>query len=161
MRSRMSTNPSPPASLAGQSSPATQPGASAEHPHRLGAKLYLEDTDAQGIVYHANYLKYCERSRTEILGQYGYTLGEMQARGILFVVFEMRLRFLKSARLHDELEVVTTCERTSDYRVVFQHKVYRLDAAGPQSEPLFVADAQVVAIDPEGELLELPDGLFA
>ena len=61
--------------------------------HRLRAKVYLEDTDAQGIVYHANYLKYCERSRTEVLGLSGYTLGEMQARGYLFVVYEMHLRF--------------------------------------------------------------------
>ncbi|MBL9004305.1 MAG: YbgC/FadM family acyl-CoA thioesterase [Myxococcales bacterium] len=127
----------------------------------MRTKVYLEDTDAQGIVYHANYLKYCERSRTEILGQYGYTLGEMQARGTLFVVFEMRLRFLKPARLHDELEVVTTCERTSDYRVVFKHRVHKLDATGPQSDPLFVADAQVAAIDAAGELLELPEGFFA
>jgi acyl-CoA thioester hydrolase len=151
---------STPASPSNSSLPGL-PGTSAAHPHRLQAKVYLEDTDAQGIVYHANYLKYCERSRTEILGQYGYTLGEMQARGTLFVVFEMKLRFLKSARLHDELEVVTVCERTSDYRVVFQHKVHKRGPEGLHSEPLFVADAQVVAIDPEGELLELPEGLFA
>jgi acyl-CoA thioester hydrolase len=129
----------------------------AQDAHRLRAKVYLEDTDAQGIVYHANYLKYCERSRTEVLGLSGYTLGEMQTRGYLFVVYEMHLRFLRSARLHDELEVVTRTERTSDYRVVFHHQVFKLGA----SEPLFVADAQVVAIDPQGELQELPEGLFA
>lgn len=129
----------------------------AKDAHRLRAKVYLEDTDAQGIVYHANYLKYCERSRTEVLSLSGYTLGEMQARGYLFVVYEMHLRFLRSARLHDELEVVTRTERTSDYRVVFHHQVFKLGA----SEPLFVADAQVVAIDPQGELQELPEGLFA
>ncbi len=144
----------------GMSTPAPLPASSPDNPHRLRAKVYLEDTDAQGIVYHANYLKYCERSRTEILGQYGYSLGEMQARGYLFVVFEMRLRFMKPARLHDELEVVTTCERTSDYRVVFHHKVYRLPVASAADDPLFVADAQVAAIDPQGELQELPEGLF-
>lgn len=161
MRGHMSTTSSPHASAYRAQEAQGLPGSSMEHPHRLRTKVYLEDTDAQGIVYHANYLKYCERSRTEILGQYGYTLGEMQARGTLFVVFEMRLRFLKPARLHDELEVVTTCERTSDYRVVFKHRVHKLDATGPQSDPLFVADAQVAAIDAAGELLELPEGFFA
>jgi acyl-CoA thioester hydrolase len=128
----------------------------AKDAHRLRAKVYLEDTDAQGIVYHANYLKYCERSRTEVLGLSGYTLGEMQTRGYLFVVYEMHLRFVRPARLHDELEVVTRTERTSDYRVVFRHQVFKVGA----TEPLFVADAQVVAIDPQGELQELPEGLF-
>lgn len=132
----------------------------AKDAHRLRAKVYLEDTDAQGIVYHANYLKYCERSRTEVLGLSGYTLGEMQARGYLFVVYEMHLRFLRSARLHDELEVVTRTERSSDYRVVFRHQVFKLEGGSPTADPLFVADAQVVAIDPQGELLELPEGLF-
>lgn len=161
MQSRMSTSSSPVAASDPSAAGVPVAGASPDHPHRLRTKVYLEDTDAQGIVYHANYLKYCERSRTEILGQYGYTLGEMQARGTLFVVFEMRLRFLKPARLHDELEVVTTCQRTSEYRVVFQHKVFRHSASEPPSDPLFVAEAQVAAIDPEGELLELPEGFFA
>ena len=118
--------------------------------------IYLEDTDAQGIVYHANYLKYCERGRTDLLKLNGYTLGESQRQGVRFVVFEMQLRFLQPARLHDELEVRTTGVRSSDYRIVFKHQICRKDAA----EALFVADAIVVAIDDEGELCPVPDDLL-
>ncbi|MCC7384465.1 MAG: YbgC/FadM family acyl-CoA thioesterase [Deltaproteobacteria bacterium] len=124
--------------------------------HRLPVKVYLEDTDAQGIVYHANYLKYCERARTEVLARCGYTLGEMQTRGYIFVVYEMKLRFQRPARLHDELEVRSTVERTTDYRVTFKHRVLRRE----NEEPIFVAEAQVVTIDPAGELRPLPDDLL-
>lgn len=125
--------------------------------NRLAATVYLEDTDAQGIVYHANYLKYCERARTELLHLNGYTLGVMQKQGIRFVVFEMNLRYHRPAYLHDVLEVRTTGERLSDYRLVFTQEVFR----GSEIEPLFVAKAVVVTIDVEGELCPAPDGLLA
>jgi YbgC/YbaW family acyl-CoA thioester hydrolase len=107
-------------------------------------------------VYHANYLKYCERARTELLKANGYTLGEMQQRGILFVVFEMHLRFQQPARLHDELEVFTKAVRSSDYRITFKHEVCCHGA----SKPLFVAEASVVTVDAEGHLCPLPEDLL-
>jgi acyl-CoA thioester hydrolase len=123
--------------------------------HRARVKIYLEDTDAQGIVYHANYLKYCERSRTDMLLEQGYELAGMQARGFTFVVHEMHLEFKRPARLHDELEVRSTVTRPSQYRVSFEQRVYR-------GEDLCLkAAVQVVAIGADGKLRELPDGLFA
>jgi tol-pal system-associated acyl-CoA thioesterase len=119
--------------------------------------VYLEDTDAQGIVYHANYLKYCERARTEMLRLNGYSLGEMQTKGILFVVFEMHLRFQRPARLHDALDVHSTAIRSSDYRLTFKQEL-RLEGA---PRPLFVADVTVVTIDNAGQLCPLPEDLMA
>ncbi len=124
--------------------------------HKLPVKVYLEDTDAQGIVYHANYLKYCERSRTELLGLCGYALGDMQRLGCRFVVYEMKLRFNRPARLHDELEVRSHAERRSEYRVHFRQQLFLTGV----DEPIFVADVTVVAIDPEGELRPLPEDLL-
>ena len=124
--------------------------------NKLTVKVYLEDTDAFGIVYHANYLKYCERARTDMLGQCGYTIGEMQRQGCLFVVFDMHLKFHRPARLHDELEVRSRVERGSDYRVNFDHNVYLLGA----DKPLFSAKATVVTIDHEGQLRSLPEDLL-
>lgn len=118
--------------------------------------VYLEDTDAQGIVYHANYLKYCERTRADLLCENGYTLGAMQQSGVRFVVYEMHLKYLSPARLHDQLEVRTTAKRTSDYRLVFAHEVYR----GTEPSPLFSATATVVTIDNGGELCPLPEDLL-
>lgn len=122
----------------------------------MPVSVYLEDTDAQGIVYHANYLKYCERTRSDLLHANGYTLGVMQESGTRFVVYEMHLKYLRPARLHDQLEVRTTAAKTSDYRLIFQHEVYR----GVESSPLFSAKATVVTIDEEGELCPMPEDLL-
>jgi acyl-CoA thioester hydrolase len=124
--------------------------------HRLTAKVYLEDTDAFGIVYHANYLKYCERARTEMLDVAGHPLGEMQKQNCMFVVFEMKLQFKKPARLHDNLEVRSKAERGSDYRVTFTQEVFRLG----EEKPLFRAESIIVAIETDGHLRPLPDGLL-
>lgn len=127
------------------------------HENCFAVTVYLEDTDAQGIVYHANYLKYCERARTELLKINGYALGEAQRRGMRFVVFEMHLKFQQPARLHDELEVRTTGVRSSDYRITFKQEVFRNGV----SEPLFIAESSVVTIDTEGQLCPVPEDLFA
>lgn len=124
--------------------------------NRIPVIVYLEDTDAQGIVYHANYLKYCERARTELLQSNGCTLSVMQEKGVRFVVFEMHLRYHKSAQLHDSLEVRTAGERTSEYRLTFTHEVFR----GSEETPLFTAKAVVVAIDVQGQLVPPPEGLL-
>ncbi len=124
--------------------------------NKLSVKVYLEDTDAFGIVYHANYLKYCERARTDMLEQCGYTIGEMQKQGCMFVVFDMHLKFHHPARLHDQLEVRSRVERGSDYRVTFDHEVI-LSAT---DDPVFSAKATVVTIDPEGQLCPLPEDLL-
>src|SRR5689334_17428565 len=122
--------------------------------HVARVKIYLEDTDAQGIVYHANYLKYCERSRTDMLGAAGYTLADMQTRGFTFVVHEMHLKFQAPARLHDELAVRSVVKRSSQYRVTFEQRVMRGE------ELCMKAEVQVVAIGADGKLRELPAGLF-
>lgn len=119
--------------------------------------VYLEDTDAQGIVYHANYLKYCERARSQMLKENGYSLGEMQQQGVLFVVFEMHLRFQQPARLHDELDVRSTAVRSSDYRLTFKQELLLHGAP----KPLFVAEVTVVTIDRAGQLCPLPEDLLA
>jgi acyl-CoA thioester hydrolase len=125
--------------------------------HEFQLKVYLEDTDAQGIVYHANYLKYCERARTDIVGGAGgLTLGDWQARGYVFVVHEMHIKYKEPARLHDTLVVRTSVERSSAYRLTFKHSVYRFS----NNAILVQAEAVVVPVSPDGTLRELPAGLF-
>ncbi len=69
-------------------------------------RVYYEDTDVGGVVFHANYLKYFERARTEFLRDLGFDLLELQlADRILFVVRRMQIDFLKPARFNDLLSV--------------------------------------------------------
>jgi acyl-CoA thioester hydrolase len=126
--------------------------------NELSVRVYLEDTDAFGLVYHTNYLKYCERTRTDLLEQCGYSIGGMLQQGTLFVVVEMLVKFLRPARLHDALDVKSSATRVSDYRVNFDHRIF---LHGGDDKPLFTATAKVVTIDREGQLCQLPDDLLA
>ncbi len=75
--------------------------------HRFPVRVYWEDTDAGGIVYHANYLAFAERARTEYLRDAGYGQRDMAAggRGHAFAVARAEVDFLKPARLDDLLEI--------------------------------------------------------
>lgn len=125
--------------------------------HVLSVRVYLEDTDAQGFVYHANYLRFFERARSEILDAAGYPMGDIAAGSHRFVVYEMRVRFRTPAHLGDRLDIRTRVERSSGYRLVFHQEATRAaDAA-----TLATADVDVVSLDPSGKLQELPPSLSA
>ena len=83
-------------------------------PFEFPVRIYWEDTDAGGIVFYANYLKFYERARTEWLRSLG--IGQQQLReqtGGIFVVTDARLRYLRPARLDDELIVTAQLQETS------------------------------------------------
>ena len=75
--------------------------------HTLPVKIYYEDTDAQGVVYYANYLKFFERARTEFLREIGYKQKELMEKGSIFVVREVSIEFKKPAKLDQKIEVHT------------------------------------------------------
>jgi acyl-CoA thioester hydrolase len=88
-------------------------GAIADGLHRMQVRVYYEDTDFSGIVYHANYLRFMERGRTNYLRLLGadqralFAEAESEAPGFAFVVRSMTLEFLKPSRMDDVLEIVT------------------------------------------------------
>lgn len=71
----------------------------------LSLRVYIEDTDAGGIVYYVNYLKYMERARTEFMRSLGHNKGAIFNADLMFVVAETQIKYLKPARLDDELAV--------------------------------------------------------
>ena len=76
--------------------------------HRLPLRVYYEDTDAGGLVYHANYLRFFERARTEMLRLTGFTnAGLAESDGVSFAVRRAEIDFVAPAKLEDTLEVVT------------------------------------------------------
>ena len=94
-------------------------------------RVYWEDTDAGGVVYHASYLRFLERARTEWLRAQGVDQQRVRDHdGVVFVVREMAIDFLLPARLDDELDVtVETGERRSASMVFSQRIVRRADGA--------------------------------
>jgi acyl-CoA thioester hydrolase len=76
--------------------------------HRFPFRVYYEDTDAGGVVYHANYLRYAERARTEALRQAGIPHAELVAQhGLMFMVHRAEIDYVRPAMLDDELVVET------------------------------------------------------
>lgn len=109
----------------------------------LPVRVYYEDTDAAGVVYYANYLRFIERARTDWLRTLGVDQGSLIAtHGIAFAVRSMQADYLKPARLDDELIVHSTLEEVGRAQVVFQQNVLR------DQELLFRATVRVVCFDP-------------
>lgn len=87
-------------------------------------RVYYEDTDAAGVVYYANYLKFMERARTEWLRNLGYGQVELAGRaGVLFVVRGVELKYHRGARLDDMLQVLTHVESRRRASLVFRQSV--------------------------------------
>jgi acyl-CoA thioester hydrolase len=118
----------------------------------LEFRVYLEDTDAQGIVYYANYLRYFERGRSEILEMLGIPMNQVAQPDCRLVVHEIRMKFRRPAFLGEKIEVVTSMQRASEYRLSFRQQINRRG----EEEALVSGDIDVVAIDQDGTLKELP-----
>lgn len=90
----------------------------------LSLRVYYEDTDAGGVVYYANYLKYLERARTEWLRAAGYEQAEIATqRGLLFVVRAVSIEYRAPGRLDDRLDVSARVERVGRASIDFEHSI--------------------------------------
>lgn len=105
-------------------------------PFELPVRVYWEDTDAGGIVYHANYLKYCERARSAWLSALGWQQSTLQTTlGGLFVVSDASLKFIQPARLDDELVATAAVASAGRAALEFAQHIWRRDAAAPHQRP--------------------------
>lgn len=73
----------------------------------MDVRIYYEDTDAGGVVYHANYIKYLERARTEYFRSHGFLVAELAKNGFVFPVIKLEMKF-KAPALHDDILSVST-----------------------------------------------------
>jgi acyl-CoA thioester hydrolase len=91
-------------------------------------RVYFEDTDAGGVVYHAQYVKFLERARTEWLRYLGFTNSDLERRHkMLFIVTEIAVEFLKPARLDDSVNISVSIEALGRVRVTFHQEIRRGD----------------------------------
>lgn len=97
-------------------------------------RVYFQDTDAGGVVYHANYLNFMERARTEWLRAHGYSnAGMMKEFGVVFVVRSMKLDYLRPALLDDLLEVTAQIKDIGRSRISLLQSVRRQHGIAEQS----------------------------
>ena len=95
-------------------------------PFRFSLRVYWEDTDAGGVVFYANYLKFFERARTEWLRSFGYSQEQLRNdTGAMFIVTDTAVRYLRPARLDDSLQVTVGLSRRTYTRLSFVQQVWR------------------------------------
>lgn len=115
-------------------------------------RIYYEDTDAGGVVYYANYLKFLERCRTEWLREIGHDQSDLlRDPGIAFVVRSVSLEYLKPARLDEVLTVSLEVEKISRSQIFFRQNIRRANPDAPGGwDELISGKVQVVcvSIDP-------------
>ena len=90
----------------------------------LQIRIYFEDTDAQGLVYNSNYLKYLERGRTEFLRNLGYDQKKLLKEGLIFVVKKVNLDFVKPAELDEIIEVKSKIESVKKVSFTFVQEIF-------------------------------------
>jgi len=94
--------------------------------HHFALTVYYEDTDAAAIVYYANYLKFMERARSDMLRAAGIDQrAEIEKNGSVYAVADLSIRYRQPARLGDELVIVSTVEAVRAASVVIQQRVMR------------------------------------
>ncbi len=107
--------------------------------HSKNIRIYYEDTDAGGVVYHANYLNFAERARTEFLRDIGFENSDLhENEGVIFVVRHIEIDYLKTAHLDDLLQVRTTITKLKNSSFIMHQPIFKND--------ILIADMRVVLV---------------
>ena len=117
-------------------------------------RIYIEDTDAGGIVYYVNYLKFIERSRTELLRSLGYGKTAILGEGLLLVVHSIDAQYLAPARLDDAVVATATVKKLRRSYVVFEQEVRR------DNEVLCRATAKIACVNDKMKPTAIPTHLY-
>lgn len=125
--------------------------------HTLRLRVYYSDTDAQGIVYHANYLKFFDHGRTESLRNIGYDLSVLaKTEGVLFTVRQMNVEYLKPAYLDDELFVMSKVSLATGVRIEYEQTIRVGSSDGPVA---CQAKVQLVCLNQAQKPVRIPETL--
>ena len=117
-------------------------------------KVYYEDTDAGGVVYYANYLKYLERARTEAISSIGETNNSIFDKyNILIIVKSCNIEYKKPAKLEDNLEVLSKIVSSTKTSFVMSQNIYK------DKEIISEAEVRLVCVDKKGKPSMIPDSL--
>ena len=115
-------------------------------------KVYYEDTDSGGVVYYANYLKFLERARTDAITSLGFSNNKIKEKfGIYIIVKSCNLNFFKSAKLEDNLEIVSKVLEVKNVSIKMRQNIYVNES--------MITEAQILlaSINKEGKPSKLPD----
>ena len=122
--------------------------------HTCEFRVYYEDTDAGGIMYHASFIRFCERGRTEFLRAIGHSCSELEEKdGIQFVIRHLEADYFKSARLEEWLRVESAIQTLKNTSFVMKQSIFCQDSM------LFSMVVTVVCVDKAGKPVRIPEDI--
>jgi acyl-CoA thioester hydrolase len=116
-------------------------------------RIYYGDTDAGGVIYYANYLKYFEKSWFEYLAARGLSLAEWEEKGVYFTIKRVEVEYISQTRYGEIIQVQTEVSEKTRASFTFQHRVTLKDTGRLLAE----GKNQMVCITKEGKLRRLPE----
>jgi acyl-CoA thioester hydrolase len=121
-------------------------------------RVRYSESDQMGIVYHPNYLVWCEVARTDYIRQFGVTYAELERSGLLLAVSEVQVRYIGSARYDDLISVDCWLERVQSRALTFAYEIYR-EEPGPK-QLLATAFTKLIALGRDTSTRQLPPELL-
>ena len=117
-------------------------------------KVYYEDTDAGGVVYYANYLKFLERARSEVIYTLGYTNSSLlESYGVLLIVKSCYIEYKKPAKFEDKLDIISEVDSFTKTSFIMRQNILR------NEELISIAEIHLVSVDKDGKPSKVPDEL--
>jgi acyl-CoA thioester hydrolase len=120
-------------------------------------RVRYAETDQMGVVYHANYLVWCEVGRTELMRSLGYAYSDLEASGTRLAVAEANIRYARAARYDDPIRVLTRLEAVQSRTITFAYEIFR----DSDNVLLATASTKLISIDESGAPRRLPPDLFS
>ena len=123
---------------------------------KFSTRVYYEDTDLGGVVYYANYLKFIERARTNLIQDLGFSLQSLSKEyDSNFVVKNIRCNYIQSAKLEDELSIVTQFLEIKKASFELEQNIYR------DNKLIFESQVLMVNINSQGKPMKIPNSLLS
>ena len=125
--------------------------------HKYKVRIYYEDTDAGGVVFYANYFKFTERARTELIYE-KLNLKHLELKekfDVIFVVKSLSSKYIAPAKFEDDLTVVSKIVEKSPVRLVLEQNIEK------GNKLIFTSKIELAVVSSEGKITKLPDQLFS
>ena len=123
--------------------------------HTLKRKIYYYDTDAEGVVYYGNYMRFLEEARTAFIEDFGFNLKELAQNGYLFAIKRQEIEYKSPIYYGEIIEIKTSVEEITPYRIRFYYEIFNKD-----NKKTTVAKTDMVCVSKDFHIKEMPEELI-
>ncbi|MEF3280577.1 MAG: acyl-CoA thioesterase [Elusimicrobiota bacterium] len=123
--------------------------------HSLKQQVYYYDTDAEGVVYYGNYMRFLEVARTKFIEDLGFNLKELSSKGYLFAIKKQEIEYKFPIYYGEMIEIKTKVEEITQYRIRFFYEIYNSN-----NQKTTIARTDMVCINKKFHLTEMPQDLI-